>query len=195
MHSKAVFLDRDGVLNRLVWNSATGAYESPHTAADLDIFPFVPAALRQLSAAGYHLFLVSNQPSYAKGKTTLGNILAVHAKLDIFLKANAVRFTGYYYCYHHPAGVVPAYTRACRCRKPSPFFIIQAQQKYRLDTARSWMVGDQDSDIFCGRNAGTQTMLIEEEKSVSKRGGSSPDHRAPNLQKAVEIILAVDKED
>jgi len=186
---KAVFLDRDGVINRLVFNPASGRYESPHTAAELEVHPFAAESLRKLRDAGYLLFLVSNQPSYAKGKTSLENIMAVHHKLDRQLKTNGVRFAAYYYCFHHPDGVLPRYARLCRCRKPSPFFLRTAERKHRLNMAVSWMVGDQDSDILCGQEAGVRTILIAEELSAGKRGGSSPDHIALNLQEAARIIL------
>lgn len=189
MKRNAVFLDRDGVINRLVFNPATGAYESPHTAADMHIFPFAAESLRKLTGAGYLLFLVSNQPSYTKGKTTMENILAIHDKLDLYLKAKDVHFTEYYYCYHHPHGVVPEYTCKCRCRKPSPFFLRIAKKKYGLDMAHSWMVGDQDSDVFCGQGCGVKTILINEEHSALKRGKSFPDYIARNLGEAAQIIL------
>jgi D-glycero-D-manno-heptose 1,7-bisphosphate phosphatase len=186
---KAVFLDRDGVINRLVYNPATGAYESPHTPADLDIHSFTAESLRKLAGAGYLLFLVSNQPSYAKGKATMENILAVHEKLDLFLKANMVEFTEYYYCYHHPDGIIPEYTCKCPCRKPSPFFLKEAEKDYCLDMTHSWMVGDQDSDILCGQGSDVKTILVNEEHSAQKRGKSSPDYVARNLEEAAQIIL------
>jgi D-glycero-D-manno-heptose 1,7-bisphosphate phosphatase len=186
---KAVFLDRDGVINRLVFNPATGAYESPHTAAGLDIFPSAAESLRKLTGAGYLLFLVSNQPSYAKGKTSMENIQTVHKKLELYLKANEVEFTEYYYCYHHPDGVIPEYTCECHCRKPSPFFLKNAARKYLLDMTLSWMVGDQDFDIFCGQRGGVKTILVNEKHSANKRGKSFPDYIARNLEEAAQIIL------
>ena len=189
MKRKAVFLDRDGVINRLVLNPATGAYESPHTAAELSIFPFAAKSLKKLADSGYLLFLVSNQPSYAKGKTSMENILAVHNKLDLYLKANGVDFTEYFYCYHHPYGQIPEYTCQCRCRKPSPFFLKFAAKKHLLDLTLSWMVGDQDSDIFCGQGGGVKTILVKEKHSAPKRGKSFPDYTARNLAEAAQIIL------
>ncbi len=189
MRKKAVFLDRDGVINRLVLNPATSAYESPHTAVELSIFPFAAKSLGKLTASGYLLFLVSNQPSYAKGKTTMEDILAVHDKLDSYLRLNGIDFTEYFYCYHHPQGLIPEYACKCRCRKPSPFFLRTAEKKYHLDMALSWMVGDQDSDIFCGREGGVKTILVNERHTTPKRGKSFPDYIAQDLEEASQIIL------
>ena len=90
---KTVFLDRDGVLNEVVFNPVTGEYEPPHTSDDLVLFPNVIDSLRILKEAGFVLFLISNQPDYAKGKTTLENIHAVHERLDRILKSERIRFS------------------------------------------------------------------------------------------------------
>ncbi len=186
---KAVFLDRDGLLNRLVLNPATGEYEAPHRVEDLEIFPNAAGCLKKLQDAGYLLFLVSNQPDHAKGKTTLEMIKRIHEKFDLLLTSQGVHFTGYYYCYHHPKGIAAEYSGECECRKPKPFFILKAQKEHGLDLAGSWMVGDQDTDIEAGRAAGTRTILVEEPVSEKKRGTSSPDHKTKDLEGAVNIIL------
>jgi D-glycero-D-manno-heptose 1,7-bisphosphate phosphatase len=186
--NKAVFFDRDGVLDRLVLNPKTGEYESPHAVQDLELLPGVGAALRPLQDAGFRLFLISNQPSYAKGKTTLENIRAIHEKFHRLLLAEGVQFTEYYYCYHHPAGVVPEYSGECSCRKPKPYFIFQARDRYALDLSASWLIGDQDTDIECGRAGGLKTVMIAEPRSQKKRGSSRPDFYAPDLAAAAIIV-------
>ncbi len=190
---RAVFLDRDGVINRLVFNPITGEYESPHFVEDLEIFPYVVDCLDKLQEMGYLLFLVSNQPSYAKGKTTLENIKDIHNKLHQVLISGGVNFTDYFYCYHHPNGIVPKYTGVCQCRKPSPYFLREAERKYNLNMADSWLVGDQDTDILCGQTCRLKTILINEPCSVLKRGASSPDFRAQNLEEAIKIISQFEK--
>ena len=186
---KAIFLDRDGVLNELVLNPATGEYEPPHSSDDLIILPDVTDSLRILQIAGFELFLVSNQPDYAKGKTTLENIHSVHARFDQILTSMGIHFRDYYYCYHHPNGVVPEYSFACECRKPKPYFLLKAAQDYGIDLENSWMIGDRDSDIECGNAAGTQTIMIEEPHSSGLRGISHPGDRAANLKVALTIIF------
>jgi D-glycero-D-manno-heptose 1,7-bisphosphate phosphatase len=186
---RAVFLDRDGVLNELVLNPATREYEPPHSPDNLIIFPDVIESLRVLQIAGFELFLVSNQPDYAKGKTTLGNIRSVHTRFDSILTSGGIHFQEYFYCYHHPDGVVPEYSCLCECRKPNPHFLFKAAEDYDIDLKKSWMIGDRDSDIECGKAAGTRTIMIEEPHSSGLRGFTEPDNIAANLKGAVAIIF------
>ncbi len=189
MMKPAVFLDRDGVINRLVLNTGTGEYEPPHSANDLVLFPDAIRSLLDLQNAGFDLFLVSNQPDYAKGKTTLEQIRAVHNRLEQIMKSEGILFRDYYYCYHHPNGIVPEYSFACECRKPKPYFLLKAARDYGIDLAVSWMVGDRDSDVACGKAAGARTILIKDPHSAGYRGSENPDSLAENLQDAVRIII------
>ena len=189
MMKPAVFLDRDGVINELILNTGTGEYEPPHCPDDLIIFPEVIESLRIFQDAGFELFLISNQPDYAKGKTTLEQIRAVHDKLDHILKTEGIRFRTYYYCYHHPDGVVPEYSFACECRKPQPFFLFKAARDYGIDLKNSWMIGDRDSDIVCGKAAGTRTILVQEPHSSGARGSAHPDFTTENLKDTVATIV------
>jgi D-glycero-D-manno-heptose 1,7-bisphosphate phosphatase len=185
----AVFLDRDGVINELVRNTVTREYEPPHCAEDLVLFPDVIRSLSDLQDADFDLFLVSNQPDYAKGKTTLEQIRAVHGRLDRILKSEGILFRDYYYCYHHPNGIVPEYSFACECRKPKPYFLLKAARDYGIDLTISWMVGDRDTDVACGKSAGTRTILILNPHSAGYRGSENPDYSAENLMDAVRIII------
>ncbi len=187
---KAIFLDRDGVINKLVLNPATRAYESPHRPEDLVFCMNVFKPLKELSGAGFKLFIVSNQPSYAKGKTTLKATKEIAEKFKHELEKKSVRITESFYCLHHPDGIVPKYAKKCACRKPSPFFLFKAQKKYGLNLKGSWMIGDRDSDIKCGRLAGCRTILIKNPHSADYRGGDKPDHTANDLGNAVRHIIA-----
>jgi D-glycero-D-manno-heptose 1,7-bisphosphate phosphatase len=187
--NKAVFLDRDGVLNKLVLNPDSGEYEPPHSPEDLIIYPFVVESLQALEDAGFYLFLISNQPDFAKGKTMIENIRAVHERLDSSLKSAGIMFREYYYCYHHPQGIVPGYSFECECRKPKPHFIVTAAKDHMIDLAQSWMIGDRDSDIECGKSVGLKTILVEDLNSSKYRGLSRPEFMAANLKVAVQIIL------
>src|ERR1039458_8963226 len=97
---RAVFLDRDGVLNRNVLNPATGEYESPGRPEEFHFVSGVFPALLRLQEAGYLLFLVSNQPNYAKGKNTLEELHAVQALVLAGLNHAGIRFAAFYYCFH-----------------------------------------------------------------------------------------------
>jgi D-glycero-D-manno-heptose 1,7-bisphosphate phosphatase len=189
MPRRAIFFDRDGVLNRLVFNPKTGAYESPHRPEELDPTPGLGALLRPLQEAGATLFLVSNQPSFAKGKCSLEDLQAVHASLDAHLKLEGVRFANYFYCYHHPDAVVPEFKGPCECRKPSPFFIMKALREHGLDAATAWMVGDQDTDVACGLAAGVRTLQIQTAESADKRGKTQPHLGSPDLATGLAALL------
>jgi D-glycero-D-manno-heptose 1,7-bisphosphate phosphatase len=190
--NRAVFLDRDGVLNYNVLNPATGEWESPHEPEDFKLFPWTIKSLQELQKLGFLMFLVSNQPSYAKGKTSLENIKAIEQKLHDILMFNKILFSDYLYCYHHPQGIVPEVSRRCDCRKPGIKFLVDAGHKYSLDMRSSWMIGDRDSDIICGQNAGTRTIFIENREKLicpQKSGSNSPDFTVGDLREAVDIIM------
>lgn len=188
---RAVFLDRDGVINRNILNPATGVFESPLAAADFVFIPGVFDAMRALRSAGFLLFLVSNQPNFAKGKSTLEQLFAIHQRLIAGLIAAGIEFAGFYYCFHHPDGAVSGYSRHCECRKPSPHFLLTASSQFGVDLRRSWMVGDRRTDIECGRAAGTRTILIHSAESDAD-SATHPDAAAPDLHTAAHLILAED---
>lgn len=184
----AVFLDRDGVLTEPIWNPATSEFESPHTVEAIVMCPNILEPLRQLRRLGFELFVVSNQPSYAKGKTSLAQLQAIGHAVDEYVRAAGVAFRDSYYCYHHPQGVVEGYSGACPCRKPEPYFLLQAAAHHAIDLGRSWMIGDRDTDIVCGQRAGCRTILIEHRHAGGHQGRSQPDGRATDLAAAVRTI-------
>lgn len=185
----AVFLDRDGVLNGLILNPETGEYEPPHIIEDMKLFPYAIECLEKIQDSGYDLFLISNQPDYAKGKTTFDDLEKVHKKFDRLLTLQGIYFREYYYCFHHPRGIISEYACECMCRKPKPFFLFKAEEDYNVELRNSWMIGDRDTDIECGKAGGTKTILIEEPMSINKRGRSQPDYKTENLMGVIDIIL------
>ena len=184
---KAVFLDRDGVINRNVYNPDTGVLESPHRIEDFELFPWTIESIRQLKNY-FKLFLVSNQPSFAKRKTSLENIQEIHNKFLSILIENGLEFDNCYYCYHHPEGSEPAYSGPCECRKPNPFFLRSAEREFTLDMTSSWMVGDRITDIQCGKAAGVRTIFISDTMEEGTLE-CPPDFTAVNLKEASNIIL------
>lgn len=186
---RAIFLDRDGVLNELNYYPDFDEDESPRKADDLRLMPHVGETLQRLQTAGWGLVLVSNQPSYAKGKTTLENLHAVHKRLLTLLKPYNVTFLAAYYSYTHPRGIVPAFTGESLYRKPSPGFLLDAARDYDIDLPNSWMVGDRDSDIHCGQRAGTHTAQIRYPLSKAKQGNSHPDWMCDDLPDFVTQLL------
>lgn len=186
--TRAVFLDRDGVLNANIFNPATDAWESPHHPDDFRLLPGALDGLRRLADGGFALFLVSNQPSYAKGKTSLENIRAIAAKLETAVSNAGIQFVEYYYCLHHPDGMMPGYSGTCACRKPSPYFLHKAEGDHGIDLAGSWMLGDRETDILCGRSAGVQTIYIRPDYPDAEPPRIAANYSAENIGQAVEII-------
>jgi len=158
--NKAVFLDRDGVLNPNVYNPETGEYESPNRPEDFALYTFAEKSLQALKNAGYIIVLVSNQPSYAKGKATMENILAIADMLKNWSDEHGVLIDKFYYCHHHPKGIVPEYTKTCECRKPGILFLEHAKEQFNLDPASCWFIGDRDTDIECGHKFGCRTVKV-----------------------------------
>jgi D-glycero-D-manno-heptose 1,7-bisphosphate phosphatase len=186
----AAFLDRDGVLNALVPDPSSGRPESPLRADDVRLLPGVAAAADELTRAGYALVCVSNQPAAAKGKVSVEQLHAVHARVLDLLGREGVRLDASRLCLHHPEGVVGELSGPCDCRKPAPGMLLDAARALGLDLAASWMLGDTDTDVAAGRAAGCRTVLIEHHASAHKRGGgTNPDLIAADLPEAVARLL------
>ncbi len=189
----AIFLDRDGVLNLTVFNPATGRMESPLTPRDFHLCDGVMPALLRLQSAGYPLILVSNQPNFALGKSSYLTHRTIRHKLETQLDSAGVRFTRFCYCLHHPRGVTPGYSDVCRCRKPSPGFLMQARDDFGLTLSDSWMIGDQPTDTQCARAAGVRSIRIADYGSgpglALQTADPCADYFARNLPEAAEIIL------
>ncbi len=192
MTSRAgVFLDRDGVINRNVLDRSTGEFGAPRKPDEFELAPGAISALLALQQAGLPLFLVSNQPNYAKGKSSLEDLAAIHQRLEAELKSAGIEFADSYYCYHHPQGVVPEYSGPCQCRKPSPHFLFHARDAFRLALGASWMIGDRATDIECGRAAGVRTIRVAEDHPATRGANEALAHfEARDLAHAAEIILS-----
>jgi len=142
-----------------------------------------------LKANGFKVIVVSNQPSYAKGKTTLKNIQTIERLLCDFSEENGGLIDGFYYCYHHPDGIVPEYSGECKCRKPGTMFIEDAIGRLDLDAHKCWFVGDRDTDIQCGKAMGFSTIMINNKHSMNKSGNEKPTCFADTLLEATVVII------
>jgi len=169
---RAVFLDRDGVVNDPAWDEADGRHESPHRPQDVVLAEGAVDGLRDLREAGYVLVVASNQPSAAKGKVTIADLHAVHDRVAALLAEHAVVIDDWRYCFHHPAGTVPELTADCPCRKPRPGMLLDAAADHGLELPRCWMVGDSDSDVGAAAAAGCRAVLVEHALSAHRRAGS-----------------------
>ncbi len=157
---RAVFLDRDGVLNANVFYRDTGAWEAPRRVNDFRLLPGVLSALARLQTAGFALVLVSNQPNEALGKSTGAELREIHDAMATCFEGHGIRFLDYCYCPHHPKAVVAELGGTCRCRKPSPYWLFRTASRYEIDLWASWMIGDRATDTACGAAAGVRSIRI-----------------------------------
>jgi D-glycero-D-manno-heptose 1,7-bisphosphate phosphatase len=147
--NRAVFLDRDGVLNEAIIKN--GKPYSPASVAETKVPTDVLPSLQSLKAAGFLLICVTNQPDVARGIIPKENIEAIHAHLMKILPLDAIRT-----CYHDD-------NDHCTCRKPLPGLLIQAAQDFQIDLQNSFMVGDRWKDIEAGQRAGCKTIWINQQ--------------------------------
>jgi D-glycero-D-manno-heptose 1,7-bisphosphate phosphatase len=180
MSRRALFIDRDGVINDLVYYPSHEEWEGPRRIEDLRLIPGIETPLLAAQKNGWQLFLVTNQPSDAKGKTSLEALREVHASVLRQLASKGVTITEAYVCYHHPTSKIPGFG-PCDCRKPSDLFLRQAAKEHDIDLGASWVVGDQDTDIEMGRRAGSRTASIANAHSSNKRGKVRADREAADL--------------
>lgn len=186
----AVFLDRDGVIDDNVFYADTGAWEGPRTVRDFRLKETAIGAMADLAAAGFLLFVVSNQPNQAKRKATRADHDEIHRELVRVLADHHLQLTEAYYCFHHPRGVDPLFRGPCECRKPSPYFVYRARDDYGVDLSRSWFVGDRATDVETGRRAGVGTVRIVSAETRPLPDDPVADSTVGSLGEAVAFILA-----
>jgi D-glycero-D-manno-heptose 1,7-bisphosphate phosphatase len=171
--NRAVFLDRDGVLNRAYLRD--GRLSPPAGVDELEIFPGVPEALERLKRAGFALIVVTNQPDVVRGLISRDAVEQVHARLRLQLPLDDIRV-----CYHDDSD-------RCGCRKPKPGLLVDAAHDFDIALKASYMVGDRWRDIEAGRRAGCRSVLIDNgyEEGYEIR----PDARFESLTEAADWIL------
>jgi len=172
---RAVFLDRDGVINRAL--EREGKPYPPASLNQFEILPDVPKACAELKAAGFRLIVVTNQPDVGRGAIQQSAVEAIHAAMCRRLPIDRVEV-----CYHAGQG-----QSDCDCRKPRPGMLLRAARELDVDLAQSWMVGDRWRDIDCGHAAGCRTIFIDRGYAEPLR--RAPDFRAGSLLEAAAIIL------
>ncbi len=186
---RAVFVDRDGTINELVPDPASGRPESPLRVADVALIRGAARAIRALADDGWLLIGVSNQPAAAKGTISKKELMAVHARVIALLNEQGAKFDDFRLCLHHPDGVVPSLSSVCDCRKPQPGLLVASAQDHGVDLRASWMVGDTDADVMAGKAAGCRTVLLDTRGSAHKRKGTAaPDAEVKTLAQAARLI-------
>lgn len=185
-NAPAVFLDKDGTLiDDVPYNVEPKRMRFTPRAAE---------GLRALHASGYKLLVVTNQSGVARGYFREEALYGVECHLRDMMAQVGVPLHAFYYCPHHPDGLLRPYAVQCACRKPAPGLLLRAAEEHGLDLRRSWLVGDILHDIEAGRRAGSRTILLdngnETEWLLSRE--RLPHWIVGNLAEAARVILSVD---
>jgi D-glycero-D-manno-heptose 1,7-bisphosphate phosphatase len=171
----AVFLDRDGVINRAVVRD--GKPFPPSGVEELELLPEVASSLHDLKAAGFALFVITNQPDVTRGTQTRSAVEAIHQAL-----ASSLPIDDIFVCYHDDED-------HCACRKPNPGMLFEAQRKHNIDLSRSFVVGDRWRDIDAGHAAGCKTILIDY-GYAERKPAQPPEATVRSLREAADWVLS-----
>lgn len=180
--SPAIFLDRDGTINE-----DPGYLTHP---SEIRLFPRVAESLRLLQEQGFRLVVVSNQSGVARGLLTEAMLQQIQLRLETLLRAEGVTVSGMYYCPHHPGGA-PPYRQVCDCRKPKGGLVERAVRDHGIDLSRSYVIGDQPSDVELARQMGMPAILVltGQGRLSLTSGQIQPDYIASDLADAARWIL------
>jgi D-glycero-D-manno-heptose 1,7-bisphosphate phosphatase len=190
MKKRAVFLDRDGTINRDV------GY--PNSYSMMEIFPYSFSAVRKINEAGFLAVIVTNQSGIGRGFIEEKNLHDIHRQMRLAFAERKAYFHGIYYCPHHEQSEVPEYRKACSCRKPNPGMAQQAVRDLDIDTTKSYMIGDKVEDILFGLNIQAIPILLltgfgQNSLPKLRDKGIEPANVAETLLDAVGWILEREK--
>lgn len=190
MCNQAVFLDRDGTINKDV-----GYVSNPEK---LELLPRVTKAIKRLNTTGFKVIVVSNQSGVARELFSEGMVKEIDHRIEQELLRDRAHVDGIYFCPHHPEFGVLSYRKNCNCRKPKPGLLLRAAKDHEVDLSRSYMVGDEARDIEAGARVGCKTVLVltGQKKEMPKHDwNAKPDYIAKNLYDAARWICTGVKND
>ena len=192
--NKAVFLDRDGVINQIVFNEDTEQLDSPMDVSQFKLIDGAVEGLLKLQNAGYRLFVVTNQPAAAKGKTTLAKLYDINTQFIKDMQSRGVNIEAIQMCPHFERATAQTkehfLVRSCDCRKPKAGLINRILKKYNIDIGKSYMVGDSFTDILAGHAAKLKTVFIGKYKCdvCQSLKGITPDYCIASLYEVEKIL-------
>jgi len=149
---KAVFFDRDGIINK-------ERLDYVKTLDELEIFPNVADCISSLKKAGFLVVVVTNQSAINRGMTTHEKLLEIHNEIQNFLKKYGTKVDGFYYCPHKP-------DENCNCRKPKPGLLLKAADELNIDLKSSWLIGNNDSDLQASSSVGCKSIKVVEQDEL-----------------------------
>jgi D,D-heptose 1,7-bisphosphate phosphatase len=181
---KAIFLDRDGVLN----------YDTDliHRTEDFTLYDYTAETVKRINQSEYLAIVITNQSIIARGLTNLKGLDDIHKKMEWELGEQRAYLDAIYFCPHHPhggfEGEVPEFKKECSCRKPKPGMILEAAERFNIDLSQSFMIGDSERDAGAGRAAGVTTIGVMTGHGV-KKAEVLPEYFVANLPEAIDLIL------
>jgi len=178
MGSRAVFIDRDGTINK-----NTGYIDSPDR---FEIYPGVAEGIKKLKDNGFKIIIITNQSGIARGFFTVENLDEIHKKMNDILAKKDVKVDAIYFCPHHP-------DEKCDCRKPNTALFEKAIKEHNIDTYSSYMIGDRMLDVEAGSKIGVKTVLVPEKKDMVKKeieeSEINPDYISKDFMSGAEWII------
>jgi D-glycero-D-manno-heptose 1,7-bisphosphate phosphatase len=191
-YMKAVLLDRDGVINALVYHEDAGVIDAPFKRSQFKLLPRVPEAIRLLNDMGLKTAIVSNQPGIAKGHLKPAMLKAFESRMLSEIRSEGGHIDRIFYCLHHPKAKKPDLRQTCRCRKPEIGLLEQAARELQVSLLECYMIGDGIPDLLAGVRAGCRTIFIGRWKCEICQFAEGPDVRPPlvakNLWEACQLI-------
>lgn len=192
---KAVFIDRDGVINDMIYFQEHGFVDSPFKPSQLKIISSVPKALSLLKSLGFKIIVVSNQPGIAKKHYTKKTFELIQKKMHKVLNKHQVFLDDEFYCFHHPTAKIRKYRKICNCRKPKTGMIQEAAIKHNIDLRRSYIIGDGTVDMEMAKKIKCKSIFVGNINSkvleLFKGKKIFPDFIVKDLLEAANLIKKI----
>ncbi len=188
LKKKAIFLDRDGIINKEIFRKKMNKWTAPHRADEVKIQKNFINTLKKLKQTDYLLFVISNQPDYALGYVKYSNLELVHQKIKKELKKNLINIKKFYYSFRHRNSIKKNLGPPCYDKKPNPFFLKKAKKDFNLDLKSSWIIGDRQTDIDCGNRANLNTIGFINKRHEFDKNKKKPDFLIKNFDQLLKII-------
>jgi D-glycero-D-manno-heptose 1,7-bisphosphate phosphatase len=186
----ALFLDRDGIINRMVLYE--GGWDSPQDPQDVVLVDDIEKVISWANKKGIVVIEISNQPGVAKGKMDQKTSDAIEERIHRLLGDGGAFIDKVYICPHHPQALVPGLKAVCNCRKPKPGLLIKAAEDLKIDLGISVFLGDKASDVEAGRNAGCKTIIFihtqDDDDKLEEAKRAKADYRLFEIKEAIPIL-------
>jgi len=189
---KALFIDRDGVINRMV--KYDYGWDSPQASKDVKLVEGVEKIISWTNENKILVVEVSNQPGVAKGKMTQKTSNLIETKVNRLLQRKGARIDRAYICPHHPHAIIPEFKKVCDCRKPKPGLIFYAAKELGINLSKSIFLGDKASDVIAGKAIGVKTIIYlhheDEEEKIFEANKVESDYKEASMKEVFRIIRA-----